>query len=137
MYISILFQILFPFRLLQNTQQSYLCYAVGPCWLYNAIVFVFHFWTHVAPGNPLQCSCLENPRDWGAWWAAVCGVAQSLTRLKRLSSSSSSSSSISRLSILLHLSLVVAFKQWEKKDKWIYNYTKTKHLIFLKSQKKK
>ena len=41
-------------------------------------------------GNPLQCSCLENPRDGGAWWAAVYGVAQSWTRLKRLSSSSSS-----------------------------------------------
>ena len=40
-------------------------------------------------GNPLQCSCLENPRDGGAWWAAVYGVAQSWTRLKRLSSSSS------------------------------------------------
>ena len=40
-------------------------------------------------GNPLQCSCLENPRDRGAWWAAVYGVAQSQTRLKRLSSSSS------------------------------------------------
>ena len=40
-------------------------------------------------GNPLQCSCLENPRDWGAWWAAVYGVARSRTRLKRLSSSSS------------------------------------------------
>ena len=39
-------------------------------------------------GNPLQCSCLENPRDGKAWWAAVCGVAQSRTRLKRLSSSS-------------------------------------------------
>ena len=38
-------------------------------------------------GNPLQCSCLENPRDGGAWWAAVYGVAQSQTRLKRLSSS--------------------------------------------------
>ena len=37
-------------------------------------------------GNPLQCSCLENPRDGGAWWAAVSGVAQSRTRLKRLSS---------------------------------------------------
>ena len=35
-------------------------------------------------GNPLQCSCLENPRDGGAWWAAVFGVAQSLKRLKRL-----------------------------------------------------
>ena len=41
-------------------------------------------------GNPLQCSCLENPRDGGAWWAAVYAVAQSRTRLKRLSSSSSS-----------------------------------------------
>ena len=39
-------------------------------------------------GNPLQCSCLENPRDGGAWWAAISGVAQSRTRLKRLSSSS-------------------------------------------------
>ena len=44
-------------------------------------------------GGPLQCSCLENPRDGGAWWASVYGVAQSQTRLKRLSSSSSSSSS--------------------------------------------
>ena len=41
-------------------------------------------------GNPLQCSCLENPSDGGAWWAAVYGVAQSQTRLKWLSSSSSS-----------------------------------------------
>ena len=41
-------------------------------------------------GNPLQRPCLENPRDGGAWWAAVSGVAQSRTRLKRLSSSSSS-----------------------------------------------
>ena len=43
-------------------------------------------------GSPLQCSCLENPRDGGAWWAAISGVAQSRTRLKPLSSSSSSSS---------------------------------------------
>ena len=40
-------------------------------------------------GNPLQCSCLENPGDGGAWWTAVYGVRQSQTRLKRLSSSSS------------------------------------------------
>ena len=45
-------------------------------------------------GNPLQCSCLENPREGGAWWAAVYGVAQSRKRLKQLSSSSSSSASI-------------------------------------------
>ena len=41
-------------------------------------------------GNPLQCSCLENPRDGRAWWAAVYGVTQSRTQLNRLSSSSSS-----------------------------------------------
>ena len=41
-------------------------------------------------GNPLQCSCLENPRDGGTWWASVYEVTQSQTRLKRLSSSSSS-----------------------------------------------
>ena len=47
-----------------------------------------HACTGEGNGNPLQCSCLENPRDGGAWWAAVYGVAQSRTRLKRLSSSS-------------------------------------------------
>ena len=50
----------------------------------------FHFslsCTGEGNGNPLQCSCLENHRDGGAWWAAVYGVAQSWTRLKRLSSS--------------------------------------------------
>ena len=51
----------------------------------------FHFFLSCigeGHGNPLQCSCLENPRDGGVWWAAVYGVAQSRTRLKRLSSSS-------------------------------------------------
>ena len=43
-------------------------------------------------GNPLQCSCLENPRDGGAWWAAVSGVTPRWTRLKQISSSSRSSS---------------------------------------------
>ena len=52
-------------------------------------------------GNPLQCSCLENPRDRGAWWAAVYGVAQSRTRLKRLSSSSSRVNAYLQLSYLL------------------------------------
>ena len=46
--------------------------------------------------NPLQRSCLENPRDGGAWWAAISGVAQSRTRLKRLSSSSSSNHAVKR-----------------------------------------
>ena len=52
----------------------------------------FHFsLSHIGEGNgnPLQCSCLKNPRDGEAWWAAVYGVAQSRTRLKRFSSSSS------------------------------------------------
>ena len=48
-------------------------------------------------GTPLQCSCLENPRDGGAWWAAVYGVAQSRTRLERLSSSSAASVSAVRI----------------------------------------
>ena len=53
----------------------------------------FHFslsCTGEGNGNPLQCYCLENPRDGGSWWAAIYGVAKSRTRLKRLSSSSSS-----------------------------------------------
>ena len=47
-------------------------------------------------GNPLQCSCLENPRDGEAWWAAIYGVAQSQTPLKWLSSSSSRDGKSSR-----------------------------------------
>ena len=52
-------------------------------------------------GSPLQCSCLENPRDSRAWWAAVCGVTQSRTWLKPLSSSSS----IQYFSIFIHRDL--------------------------------
>ena len=54
--------------------------------------FYHHLTRYVGEGNgnPLQYSCLENPRDGGAWQAAVYGVAQSWTRLKQLSSSSSS-----------------------------------------------
>ena len=56
--------------------------------------FTFHFHFSLScigegNGNPLQYSCLENPRNRGAWWASIYGVAQSWTRLKRLSSSSS------------------------------------------------
>ena len=57
-------------------------------------------------GNPLQCSCLENPRDGGAWWAAVYGVAQSQTWLKWLSSSSSN-----RVSSLVVLESVLALQR--------------------------
>ena len=62
--------------------------------------------TREGNGNPLQYSCLENPRDGGAWWAAVYGVAQSQTRLTWLSSSSSNS----RNYILMHATIWVNFE---------------------------
>ena len=55
----------------------------------NSSIFLWVLFDREGNGNPLQCSCLENPRDGGAWWAAVHGVAQSRTRLKQLSSGSS------------------------------------------------
>ena len=58
-------------------------------------------------GNLLQCSCLENPRDGGAWWAAICGVAQSRTRLKQLSSSSSSSLLIEMFNLFTFKMIIV------------------------------
>ena len=57
-------------------------------WETSLSLFTFMHWRR--KWQPLQCSCLENPRDGGAWWAAIYGVAQSRTWLKRLSSSSSS-----------------------------------------------
>ena len=83
-------------------------------------------------GNPLQCSCLENPRDRGAWWAAVYGVAQSWTWLKWLSSSSTTSSLI--LSLLYSCLRCNVWKQYleamrgnHSKAQWIllkiYIYT--------------
>ena len=56
-------------------------------------------------GNPFQCSCLENPRDGEAWWAAVYVVTQSRTRLKRLSSSTSSSLTLKVMQETCFLSL--------------------------------
>ena len=61
-------------------------------------------------GNPLQCSCLENPRDGGAWWAAVYGVAQSRTRLKWLSSSSSTGSSYPESCFVVSLQGLIQFR---------------------------
>ena len=68
---------------------------------YGILIFIFAENNHLVrqyiregSGNPLQYSCLENPRDREAWWAAVYGVAQSQTRLKQLSSSSSSSKTV-------------------------------------------
>ena len=51
--------------------------SICQCFIKDFFVYIY--------GNSLQCSCLENPRDGGTWWAAVYGVAQSRTRLKRLS----------------------------------------------------
>ena len=68
-------KLFFLWKLFHNKCKSNLLLLLSFCWKGN--------------GSPLQCSCLENPRDEGAWWAAVYGVAQSRTRLKRLSSSSS------------------------------------------------
>ena len=65
---------------------------VGHDWATSLSLFTFHFSLSCigeGNGNPLQCSCLENPRVGGPWWATVYGVAQSRTRLKWLSSSSS------------------------------------------------
>ena len=80
----------------------------SPCGLEESDVtewFHFHFSLSCigeGNGNPLQCSCLENPRDGGAWWVAVSGVAQSRTQLKRLSSSSSMITSYKLYTFLLY-----------------------------------
>ena len=75
-------------------------------------------------GNPLQCSCLENPWDGGAWWAAVYGVAQSRTRLKWLSSSSS------RLvmSIPVHV-LIAIFMSSAVKHPFVFAYFQLDFLV--------
>ena len=75
--------------------QSMGLWRVGHDWATSLSLFTFTHWR--GNGNPLQCSCLENPRDGGACWAAVYGVAQSRTRLKRLSSSSSSVSAVKQI----------------------------------------
>ena len=66
-------------------QQSMRSLRVGHDWVTSISVFTF-LCIGQGNGNPLQCSCLENPRDGEAWWAAVYGVAQSRTRLKQLRS---------------------------------------------------
>ena len=63
-----------------------LSHRVGHDWATSLSLFTFTHWRRkflltIGEDNPLQCSCLENPRDRGAWWAAVSGVAQSRTRL--------------------------------------------------------
>ena len=65
---------------------------VGHNWVTSLSLFTFMHWRRKWQPTPLQYSCLENPKDGGAWWAVVYGVTQSRTRLKWLSSSSSSGS---------------------------------------------
>ena len=76
-------------------------------------------------GNPFQCSCLENPRDGGAWWAAVYGVAQSRTRLKWLSSSSKCHAIYCNCSALP--------SQQEKSHRWyivnVWHHISVKHCL--------
>ena len=80
-------------------------------------------------GTPLQYSCLENPRDGGAWWAAIYGVAQSRTRLKRLSSSSSS-----KVSSIQSLSRVRPFAtRWAATNQASLSITKFRKLLKLMS----
>ena len=69
-------------------------------------------------GTPLQCSCLENPRDGGARWAAVCGVAQSRTRLKRLSSSSTKDPVVSAKASSFVLCVLEEAR--EREDQWAH-----------------
>ena len=73
-------------------------------------------------GNPLQCSFLENPRDGGACWAAVYGVAESRTRLKRLSSSSSI------YMICLNKCLL---SKWMHNCQWLIMWAWTSHSSYL------
>ena len=82
-------------------------------------------------GNPLQCSCLENPRDRGAWWAATCGATESRTRLKRLSSSSSiivlwSEKILDIISISLN---VLRFDLWPKMSRMFCVYLRKECIL--------
>ena len=85
-------------------------------------------------GNPLQCSCLENPRNGGACWAAIYGVAQSRTRLKWLSSSSSSSIMVYGASLVSQRWKIclqcrrcrkLGFDPWVRKIPWRWKWQPT------------
>ena len=113
-------------------------------WATSFSLFTFHFSLSCigeGNGNPLQCSCLENPRDGGGWWAAVYGVAQSRTRLKRLSSSSSSSSCsifIKTHKVIKSLNLFLPIKKTLSQDnftKKFYKILKKKKILYKIFQK--
>ena len=69
-------------------------------------------------GNPLQCSCLENPRDRRAWWASVYGVTQSRTRLKWLSSSSSSNWKQTHFETSKFIFICISLQVWNINTLW-------------------
>ena len=84
----------------------------------------FHFslsCTGEGNGNPLRCSCLENPRDGGAWWAAVSGVAQSRIRLKQLSSRSSSNFMLNTVSVCTRMLSSRYYPHFANKETGIEN----------------
>ena len=85
--------------------------------------------------NPLLCSCLENPRDGGAWWAAVYGVAQNQTRLKWLSSSNSSNLLQSDLFLSEKMMAIFSFKELAVDEKFparcLPATIQYRHLLFL------
>ena len=85
-----------------NKQKNRKLFCSSTARLWGKWIF---FYRSLGNGTPLQYSCLENPMDRGAWWAAVHGVAKSQTRLKRLSSSSSDSET----SLVLATSVVCVF----------------------------
>ena len=73
-----------PWTMEAGRLQSMRSLRVGHDWTTSLSLFTFMHWRR--KWQPIQCSCLENPRDGGSWWAAIYGVAQSWTRLKWLSS---------------------------------------------------
>ena len=92
---------------------------VGHDWATSLSLFTFMLGER--NGNPLQCSCLENPRDGGAWWAAVYGVTQSRTWLKRLSSSSSKPLPTSSFVCLSYtLNWIATFYQKTLQISWLF-----------------
>ena len=78
---------------------------VGHDWATSLSLFPFMHWRR--KWQPLQCSCLENPRDGGAWWAAVYGVAQSRTRLKRLSTAAAAVHNLSKTILTVNYFLII------------------------------
>ena len=93
---------------------------VGHDWTTSLSLFTFMHWE--GNGTPLQCSCLENPREGGAWWADIYGVAQSWTRLKRLGSSSNKTSKPSFLSFFFYLFECFYFHQFSIINSFCANY---------------